>query len=414
MRLTHLSLSNFRNFVRLETDLPAGPTLLVGANAQGKTSLLEAIYYLTSTTSPHAGSDRQLVNFLALREPNPFARLVAEVSRLDRLHRIEIRLVQEAPGPGEEPRLRKEILVDGVKRRVRELAGGFNAVMFLPQDLRVIEGAPGDRRRYLDATLSQADPVYSEATAGYARVLSQRNALLKQMQEGSIAARRGNHLNGDQLAFWDGQLADFGATLIRGRALALTELERLAAPIHEGLTQGREALRLDYLPAYDPLPRPQGQLGLPIDASPERTTIPAQAIRQGFLAALEVARTEEIARGMTLLGPHRDDFRLRASGIDLGTYGSRGQNRTAMLTLKLAEVDWMRQRCGEWPVLLLDEVLAELDVERRGALLSRVHAADQAILTSADMQMFSAEFRSRATIWQIVNGTISPLNASRP
>ena len=411
MRLTHLSLANFRNFVRLETDLPAGPTLLVGANAQGKTSLLEAIFYLTSASSPHAGSDRQLINFLALREPTPFARLVAEVVRLDRLHRIEIRLLLEPSGPGEDPHLRKEILINGLKRRVRELAGGLNAVMFLPQDLRVIEGAPADRRRYLDAALSQADPVYAEATAGYARVLSQRNALLKQMQEGPAAARRGDNTNGDQLVYWDEQLADFGATLIRGRSLALSELERLAAPIHQGLTQGREALRLDYLPAYDPVPRPKGQLGLPIEASPERTAIPIHAIRQGFLAALGETRAEEIARGMTLIGPHRDDFRLRASGIDLRTYGSRGQNRTAMLALKLAEVDWMRQRSGEWPVLLLDEVLAELDVDRRQALLSRVDAADQAILTSADLQMFSGEFRSRATTWRIANGTISPLNA---
>jgi RNA polymerase sigma factor (sigma-70 family) len=136
--------------------------------------------------------------------------------------------------------------------------------------------------------------------------------------------------------------------------------------------------------------------------------------RAGAALECEMGRPpsqEEIARGMTLIGPHRDDFRLRASGIDLRTYGSRGQNRTAMLALKLAEVDWMRQRSGEWPVLLLDEVLAELDVDRRQALLSRVDAADQAILTSADLQMFSGEFRSRATTWRIANGTISPLNA---
>nr|NIM67827.1 AAA family ATPase [Armatimonadota bacterium] len=195
MRLNHLSLTNFRNFVRLETELAEGLTLVVGANAQGKTSLLESIYYLTGARSPHAANDRQLINFLGLQEASPFSRVMGEVSRGDRLHRIEIRILLEAAGPMGEKRTRKEIHINGLKRRVRDLAGGFNAVMFLPQDLRILEGSPGERRRYLDATISQADPLYAESLAEYAKVLSQRNALLKQLQEE----------NGDegQLTFWD-------------------------------------------------------------------------------------------------------------------------------------------------------------------------------------------------------------------
>jgi DNA replication and repair protein RecF len=406
MRLSHLSLTNFRNFVRLETDLPQGPTLLVGANAQGKTSLLEAVYYLASGASPHAASDRQLVNFLALREPAPFARIVGEVQRQGGLQRVEIRLIQRPTPLPEEPHLHKEILVNGLKRRMRDLAGTFNAVLFLPQDLRVIEGSPGERRRYLDAALSQADVVYAEAVWGYARVLTQRNALLKQLQDRPRARNGGEEAS--QLTYWDQQLADLGATLIRGRALALQELERLAAPIHHRLTDEAETLRLDYLPSCDLRPQPQGQLGLPLAAPLYRVGIAHAEIRETILSALERLRDEEIARGVTLTGPHRDEFRLQANGIDLGLYGSRGQTRTAMLALKLAEVDWMRERTGEWPVLLLDEVLAELDVERRQALLARVHAADQAILTSADPGMFGDEFRQRATVWRVEAGTVRP------
>lgn len=405
MHLAHLSLTNFRNFIRLDTDIPTGPLILVGANAQGKTSLLEAIYYLAGASSPHTASDRQLINFLALHADPPFTRLVGEVRRADRLQRIEIRVVLESGAPGEEPRLRKEVLLNGLKRRTRDLSGGFNAVLFLPQDLGVIEGAPGDRRRYLDNAVAQADPVYADALSEYGRVLTQRNALLRQLQERSNTARLANG-NGSQVDFWDEQLCNLGAILIRGRALAISELDQLAGPIHARLSNGAENLHLSYRPSFDPLPRPEGQLGLPLETPLDRSAVPQTAIAKGMRAALRSARADEIARGMTLLGPHRDEFRLVADGVDLGTYGSRGQNRTAMLSLKLAEVDWVRACTGEWPALLLDEVLAELDVRRRAALLERVHAAEQAILTSADLAMFPDDFRAAATLWRIESGTV--------
>jgi DNA replication and repair protein RecF len=400
MQLVHLSLTNFRNFIRLETEIPPGATLLVGANAQGKTSLLESIYYLASASSPHAAHDRQLINFLALRQERPFARLSAEVRRGDRLQRIEIRIILEPSVAADDQRLHKEILINGVKRRGADLAAGINAVLFLPQDLRVIEGSPGDRRRYLDAVLSQADAAYAEALSEYAKVLSQRNALLKQLQD-----RNGND---EQMEFWDENLAEFGATLIRSRALALIEIERLAASIHGELSRGKETLRLDYLPAFDPAGHPEAQLGLPLHTPVDRTGIARTAIRDGMLQALRNCRREEIARGVTTLGPHRDEIRFAANGIDLRYYGSRGQNRTAMLSAKLAETEWLCSRTGEWPVLLLDEVLAELDAERRSDLLARVLTAPQALLTAADAEMFTSSFRQRANIWRIDAGQLLP------
>lgn len=397
MLLNHLSLTNFRNFARLELDIPTGATILVGANAQGKTSLLEAIYYLTGASSAHATSDRQLINFLAQEQPQAFARLVAEVEAHNRLQRIEIRLTLE--NLAGEFRPRKEILINGLRKRMRELAGTFNAVLFLPQDMEIVEGSPSNRRRYLDSTLVQADPAYAASLSDYSKVVSQRNALLKNLQD-----RRNNN---SQLDFWDEQLSDLGATLIRARALALHELERLAAPIQEQLTQAKEDLQVRYLPSYDPISTPEGQLNLPIDSRLDRTTIGREDVRQGFLTALGANREEELARGVTTIGPHRDDFSLLSQGIDLRLYGSRGQNRTAMLALKLAEIQWLEERTGEMPILLLDEVLAELDAARRADLLARIQPARQAILTAADLSMFTDAFQQAASLWKVHAGTIA-------
>ena len=400
MHLKHVSLTNFRNFIRLETDFGAASTILVGANAQGKTSLLEAIHYLTGAASFHTASDRHLINFLALEEPMPFARLVAEVESQERIQRIEIRIIIESNSHSSEGRVRKEVLVNGIKRRMRELASSFTAVLFLPQDLKIIEGTPGNRRRFLDSSLAQADSTYAATLSEYQKVLTQRNALLKKSQEGRSPL--------DQLAFWDDRLCDLAASLIRDRALALRELDQLAAPLHLELTRKNEVLQLDYQPSYDPASQPEGQLGLPIDAALDRTGISREEIRSGMLEALKRNRSDEIARGVTLQGPHRDDFRPRSNGIDLRLYGSRGQNRTAMLAMKLAEIEWLKQRTGDWPILLLDEVLAELDIERREDLLSRISSVTQSILTTADLSMFTEPFQNHATIWKIDAGTISP------
>ncbi len=400
MLLSHLSLTNFRNFIRLEADFHSGSTILVGANAQGKTSLLEAIYYLAGATSPHATSDRQLINFSTLTEALPFARIAAEFHLQDRLQRIEIRIVLEPLSPLGEIRLKKEILINGLKKRVSDLSGIFNVVMFLPQDMRIIEGPPEARRRSLDFTLSQADPKYAAVCQEYAKVLSQRNALLKQLQERSAIL--------DELAFWDEQIADHGATIIYSRAVALNELEEITDRIHSELTRSGERLRLMYKPSYFPDTTPENQLGLPLETTLDLSTISWEKLRKGLRSALQDSRKTEIQRGMTLLGPHRDDIRIHTDGIDLHFYGSRGQNRTAMLASKLGEAEWLLKKTGDWPVLLLDEVLAELDLDRREDLLSRLETAHQALLTAADLSMFTKTFRKKATIWQISGGRILP------
>lgn len=398
MRVRHISLTNFRLYARLETPLPAGPLILVGANAQGKTSLLEALFYLATAQSHHAATDRQLIHFLALQEAQPFARIVAEVETQRELLRVEIRLVVD-PAAGADGRLRKEILLNGVKRRVGDLAGRVNVVLFLPQDLAIVEGAPADRRRYLDLALGQVDPAYQTALTEYGKVLPQRNALLKQLQERGGAP--------DQLEFWDDKLCELAGTLMAGRLTALAELEALAGPLHRELTAGADGLRLAYHPAFDPAPPPDGQLGLPLQVPVHQVGLSAAEIEGRLREKLRATRVEEIARGQTLSGPHRDEIRFIANGLDVGTYGSRGQARTAVLALKLAEAAWMRARAGEWPILLLDEVLAELDANRRRDLLGRLAGAEQCVLTTTDLSLFPEEFRGRAAVWTIQHGHVA-------
>jgi DNA replication and repair protein RecF len=398
MFLTRLALTNYRNFTRMELDVPRGAIILAGDNAQGKTSLLEAVYFLATFTSFHASSDRQLINFVAGREPLAVGRIVADYKRGGRSHQMEVRIIQESNGINGSVRVRKEILLDGSKRKAHEAIGHFNAVLFLPQMLGIIEGTPIDRRRYLNLALSQVVPNYAASLSTYNRAITQRNALLKQLSE------RGGEK--DQLDYWDERIALAGAHLIQARIQAVQEIERIAALIHKDLTRGTEILRLDYKPAFDPLPQNAAQLTLPLDAPTDRSKFSLEEIAMAFQQALTGLRRQEIARGQTIIGPHRDELRFLANTIDLGIYGSRGQVRTALLALKIAEVAWMKEKTGHWPVLLLDEVLAELDPQRREDLLTRLADSEQALLTTTDLDLFTTEFIEKVVHWQVYGGRV--------
>jgi DNA replication and repair protein RecF len=397
MHLTHLSLTSFRSFARLDVDIPRRVVLLTGNNAQGKTSVLEAIYFLAAFTSFQTHTDRQLVNFIEARKNLAVGRLVADYKRGPTNHRLEVRLVLEAVGATGQ-RLRKEVLLDGAKRPLSEVIGHFNAVIFVPQMAQIIEGGPEERRRYLNLALSQTVPGYARQLSEYGEALTQRNALLKLLSESGG--------DSSQLDFWDETLSRAGAGLIQHRIEAVKEIEKLAARIHRELTQGMEVLRLYYQPAYDPLPRPEGQMAMPLATSVHRDGFGEETIRKGFLEALRAGRSDEIRRGVTTLGPHRDELRFLANGIDLSDYGSRGQTRTALLALKLAEVEWMKSKTGQWPVLLLDEVLAELDTRRRLDLLAYLDHIEQALLTTTDLNLFSPDFVEKTQVWDVSAGSV--------
>lgn len=377
---------------------------MVGANAQGKTSLLEAIYYLATFTSFHAQSDRQLINFNAGQEALAVARLVATYQRAEKQHRLEVRIIQEASGLNG-LRSRKEVLLDGVKTLPNQLVGHFSAVIFLPQMTRIIEGGPDERRRYLNLACGQSTPGFTQVLADYNQALTQRNALLKQLNE------RGGDT--DQLEFWDHVLTSKGAAIMQARISAIQELEQLAKRIHERLSGSKEVIRLLYQPSYDPVQKPEGQFALPIQTSIQRTGFSLSQLQQGFATRLAEVRREEIARGVTTIGPHRDELRVLCNGVDLTDFGSRGQIRTAILSMKLAEVDWYKQKTGEWPVLLMDEILAELDTDRRAYLLDYLDHTEQALLTTTDMNLFPHGFHEQCERWQVAQGNVAQLDAGQ-
>ncbi|KXK12581.1 MAG: DNA replication and repair protein RecF [Chloroflexi bacterium OLB14] len=398
MYLKHLSLTNFRRLTRLDIDLPKRSVLLVGSNAQGKTSVLEAVYFLAAFTSFQTHADRQIVNFDEAKNSLAVTRLVAEYQRGKTKHRLEVRLILEPTGVNGQ-RLRKEILLDGVKRQANDVIGHFNAVIFVPQMSQIIEGAPEERRRYLNLALAQTVPAYARVLHEYNQAVSQRNALLKTLSEGSG--------NKDQLEVWDEALVKFGSQIILWRIQAVQEIERYASRIHSDLTRGDEILRLAYEPAYDPLPKPNGQLGLKLDTDINRSAIELDEIQNGFLSRLKNIRAEEVARGVTTIGPHRDDLRFIINKADVSDYGSRGQVRTTLLALKLAEVDWMRARTNETPVILLDEVMAELDMSRRADLLKYVSQDQQVLFTTTDLSLFDSKFVNESEIWDVQGGVVS-------
>ncbi len=403
MWLKHLSLTNFRNYARLDLDVPNGLLVITGDNGQGKTSLIEAIYFLSSFESFHAENDRQLINFIAARDPLAVGRIVADFMSDNKLHRLEVRIIQEKENGNGNGRLRKEAIYDGVKQKLSEVVGQIKAVIFLPQSMQIIEGAPEERRRFINLALGQVLPHYSATLSEYARALNQRNALLKQLSE------RGGDVN--ELNYWDTEVSQLGARLIQARIHALVELEELASPLYYQLTHEKEMIQLVYQPSYDPLQKPVGQYALPVDIHIDRRGLTLEQIQEGFLLQLKKIRMEEIKRGVTTIGPHRDEILFLGNGIDLGVYGSRGQVRTAILAVKFAEMKWIKKKTGQWPIFLLDEVLAELDDQHRQDLLNRLDEFEQAILTTTDIKLFNPQFLQGLPIWQVKAGQVSPTKA---
>ncbi len=379
-------------------EFPSRLTLLWGDNAQGKTSVLEAVHFLSILTSPLASNDRELISILSLSHELPVCRLVASFQKREKTHLIEARIILNPVSNGNH-RLRKEVLIDGAKKRLFDAVGFFNSVLFLPQMMRILEDGPQDRRRYIDQLLSQAIPGYVRALSAYQQALVRRNALLKQLME-----RGGDQ---EQLTFWEDVLSENGASIISARRQSLRDFEIFACQQFGQLSGGKEELRIEYLPSFnfsmgEVQPEPQ----LPMPNLPERVA-DLEGIKSELKRQLKKRRAEEIRRGLTTIGPHRDEIRFFSNGIDLGTYGSRGQIRTAVMALKMAEACWLRDRTGELPVLLLDETLAELDENRRVDLLDSLIGDQQAILTTTDLNLFSQDFKTACRIWQVSQGVVA-------
>jgi len=392
-----LSLTNFRNFIKLELALPPGLVLLVGDNAQGKTNLLEAIYYLATTRSPQAGSEGELINWGVQRSELPFARLEGEIQRGRQAHRVEITIAPVGREEGE--RYRKRIRLDGRAVRALDFLGLFNVVLFLPEDLALVGGPPGLRRRYLDATICQLDTGYLRALQHYNRVLAHRNRLLRRLRE--------RQDDPAQLEFWDQKLSQEGTKVAIGRDRAIRDLNEFLAAIHPQLAGPGMELRLTY-ECNVVVGRKQGrQMTL---AGAEEWG--AEELAELYWKRLGEERPRELELGATVVGPHRDDFHFLEDRIDLRTYGSRAQQRRAVVSLKLAEVELVRRRAGYEPILLLDDVMSELDPRHKLLLAAALKAPGQAIVTTTDLGIFPPALLEQGALLRVENGQIQPFQLS--
>ena len=386
IHVAHLSLVNFRSYPALSLDLRPGTVVVSGDNGQGKSNLLESIYMLAIAKSPRAAADRELVRHQAT-DPIVYSRVAAVIR--EGADELKLQMDIGAAGtemPGAErgegqPSLTKRFRVNSAPRRAADLVGLLNAVMFSAHDLEIVYGPPAVRRRYLDILISQIDRAYLGALQRYQRVLYQRNHLLKRLREAPSGA--------DELDIWNERLIDEAKYVMSRRAETIAALSELARPIHLELAGSDEQLRLVYRPS------------VPVDCDSSEERI-AEEVR----GALEERRSREIAGGVTVSGPHRDDFGVLIDGLDAAAYASRGQARTAVLALRLAEARHLADRRNREPVLLLDDVLSELDANRRRCVLRRAALYEQCFVTTSDPASIDDGLLVDATQLRVRSGEI--------
>ncbi len=390
MLLERLTLDHYRNYRRLEARFGQGVIVLQGSNAQGKTNLLEAIYLLATTKSQRTRSDADLITWGAPDPfaPTPFARITARVDRAKGPVDLDIVIQDGGDGttpfsggaPGTGGTARKRFKVNGVPRRAGEVLGQVNAVLFAPTDIDIVAGSPALRRRYLDVILCQVHPSYYRALQGYTKTLAQRNSLLRGIRDRVQPP--------ETLGYWDGRLVEYGTTIVAQRAEAVAYLATAATEMYGRVSGGREELRLTYLSS------------VPLEGGA------AAGVRGAFDAELAAQRGRELGAAVSLVGPHRDDLRLTTGGVDATVFGSRGQQRSVALALKLAELAYLHREAGEWPILLLDDATSELDAPRRAAVLELTRAHPQVFLTTAEPHHLDGLFADPPQVWQVEGGLL--------
>ena len=360
MIITRAQLTSFRSYEACELTPCEGVNVLLGDNGQGKTNVLEALYLCCTGRSHRTRQDRELIRWGA-----EYASVKLWAQRRDGSHDVEIVL----PALG-----RRRIRIAGQEAaRSGELMGHVTGVLFSPEDLRTVKDGPAERRRFVDMALSQVRPAYYYALQRYARALKQRNEALK-----AIAAQPALTATLDA---WDEQLAAAGAELTVHRRAYIEQLNRVAAEIHRDISDARERLEIRYLPSVD-----------------------AGDDAQSGLEALFGARETDLRRMTTAVGAHRDDVQILVEGRDVRAFGSQGQQRTAALSMRLSELDVMREEIGEWPMLMLDDVMSELDPGRRRQLVSRLKGI-QTFITCTDAEDLAGAGVGK--VWRVENGKLA-------
>jgi DNA replication and repair protein RecF len=375
MRLDRLSLTGFRSYGSLDVEFAGGPHVVVGPNAAGKTNLLESLVVLGTGRSHRAANDAELISW-----ESSFARLEARVSAAGAdpgggaAAELEVVLARTTTAG------RKRVRVNGVARRAPALRVALPIVLFAPEDMLLVVGSPSLRRQVLDGLVLQLVPAAASAMATYTRGLVQRNNLLRAVRD-SVA-------DPAELRFWSDVIADEGGRIVEWRRETLRALAVPLAGAHGEIAPEEERLDLAYLSNAEPLP---GE-----DAT--------AALRRRLAETAE----KEVWNGATLVGPHRDDVSFLLGGRDMTTFSSRGQQRTAILALKLAQLDLLRHAGGHEPLLLLDDVFSELDPERRAHLVRRIGELPQAFVTTTTLDDLDPALVAASTAWQVIPGRLEP------
>jgi DNA replication and repair protein RecF len=359
--VAHLSLHDFRSYPAVEVEIGPGVTSFVGRNGQGKTNLVEAIDYLSRLTSHRVAADAPLV-----RQGAGQAVIRAAVVRDERRAVLEIEI---NPGRSNRARVNQSPLP-----KARELLGLVRTVVFSPEDLALVKGDPSERRRFADDLLVQVSPRYAGTRADYERVLKQRNSLLK---SAGVARRGGASAESalSTLSVWDNRLAELGAEIIRRRMQLVEDLTPLVGKAYEAVARGasRDDAVISYRPSFE---------------------IEGDDLEAQLLGAIEARRRDELDRGLSLVGPHRDELVLTLGDLPVKGYASHGESWSFALALRLASYDLLRAT-GDDPVLILDDVFAELDTGRRSQLADLVSDAEQVLITAAVPDDVPAQLRGR-------------------
>ena len=371
MFLKSLHLRQFRNYQEQQVDFVAPKTILLGNNAQGKSNLLEAVELLATLRTHRIARDRDLI-----RDGENVSLILGTLQRQTGISDLKLTLRRNG---------RRTVNLNSENlRRQMDFLGVLNAVEFSSLDLELVRGGPDGRRSWLDTLLIQLEPVYAHILQQYYKVLRQRNALLKSYQQSEVSLRP------EELAVWDAQLASAGTKVIRRRDRALQRLTPIANNWHASISNSTENLQIKYLP------------NIPLEENhPEQ-------IQQAFLTKIEQRSVAELHQGTTLVGPHRDEVELTINQTPARQYGSQGQQRTLVLALKLAELQLIEEVVGEPPLLLLDDVLAELDPSRQNQLLDAIQDRFQTLITTTHLGSFDSQWLKSSQILRVKAGEIFP------
>lgn len=369
--VNRLYLKNYRNFKLADLKFNPRLNLFIGKNAQGKTNILESLYYLGTGSSHRTNIDSDLIHW-----GSDYFFLKTDLQKRNRDMVISFGYNKS----------KKEIKIDSNPlNKISDLMGYINIVLFSPEDLQMVKGNPSFRRKFLNLEISQVNPYYHYNLQKYKQVVRQRNLLLKEMRMQTKKAERNREL----LFVWDQQLSDLGSRLIKKRLEVVEKLDILARLTHRKITDGRETLRMKYSSSL-------GEI---------TNQLKFAEIKEIFQRQLLSKVDYEIHRGSTLLGPHLDDLELLVNEINVRQYGSQGQQRTTALALKISELEFMKSEIGEYPILLLDDVFSELDSVRKSHLLEVIKDKIQTFITSTDTESVR-EIQGKYHLFTVTDGQV--------